>query len=243
MKILLIRHGEPDYSIDSLTPKGWREAELLADRLSRMDIDDFYVSPLGRARDTSKATLERMNRQAEVLPWLQEFRGRMMNPKNGRDEIPWDLMPQYWTNQPELLDREQWRENPLYRTGNVEAIYDEAAAGLDALLARYGYERDGMVYRCAHNDETTIALFCHFGIAATMMSHLMGISPVVLWHGMVMPTSSVTTLVTEERAKGEVWFRCMQMGDTSHLYVAGEPLSKAGLYSEVYGKDDPMGAK
>ena len=29
MKILIIRHGDPDYSIDSLTEKGWREAELL----------------------------------------------------------------------------------------------------------------------------------------------------------------------------------------------------------------------
>lgn len=243
MKILIIRHGEPDYSIDSLTPKGWREAELLADRLCKARIDDFYVSPLGRARDTAKATLKRMGRQAETLPWLEEFRGRMMNPKNGRNEIPWDLMPQYWTNQPELYDRESWRDNRLYHTGNVQAVYEEAAEGLDALLARYGYTRDGAMYRCADNGETTLALFCHFGIAMAMLSHLMGVSPAVLWHGVILPTSSVTTLVTEERVKGQVWFRCMQMGDTSHLYAAGEPLSKAGLYSEVYGKDDPMGAR
>ena len=46
MKITLVRHGEPNYAIDSLTPKGFREAELLADRLCRMDVRDFYVSPL-----------------------------------------------------------------------------------------------------------------------------------------------------------------------------------------------------
>lgn len=49
MKILIIRHGEPDYSIDSLTEKGWREAELLSRRLAPLGIRDFYVSPLGRA--------------------------------------------------------------------------------------------------------------------------------------------------------------------------------------------------
>ena len=27
MKILIIRHGDPDYAADSLTEKGWREAE------------------------------------------------------------------------------------------------------------------------------------------------------------------------------------------------------------------------
>ena len=57
MKILIIRHGEPDYSIDSLTPKGWDEARLLSDRLVKMEIDDFYCSPIGRAKDTAKATL------------------------------------------------------------------------------------------------------------------------------------------------------------------------------------------
>ena len=30
MKIIFIRHGEPNYEIDSLTEKGWREAELLS---------------------------------------------------------------------------------------------------------------------------------------------------------------------------------------------------------------------
>ena len=53
MKILIIRHGEPDYSIDSLTEKGWREAELLSRRLAPLGIRDFYVSPLGRAQDTA----------------------------------------------------------------------------------------------------------------------------------------------------------------------------------------------
>ena len=26
MKLLFIRHGDPDYEIDSLTEKGWKEA-------------------------------------------------------------------------------------------------------------------------------------------------------------------------------------------------------------------------
>ena len=78
MKILLIRHGEPDYAIDSLTEKGWREAELLSKRLSSMRIDDFFVSPLGRAQDTARATLSLLNRKAEVLDWLQEFRGTVL---------------------------------------------------------------------------------------------------------------------------------------------------------------------
>ena len=65
MKILIIRHGDPDYTIDSLTEKGKTEAELLSDRISKMDIKKFYVSPLGRAKATADYTLKKMNRKAE----------------------------------------------------------------------------------------------------------------------------------------------------------------------------------
>ena len=49
MRLIFIRHAEPDYSIDSLTEKGWREAKLLAERTKRWKVDEFYCSPLGRA--------------------------------------------------------------------------------------------------------------------------------------------------------------------------------------------------
>ena len=50
MKLHIIRHGDPDYDRDTLTERGWREAELLAERTGKMGISAFYVSPLGRAQ-------------------------------------------------------------------------------------------------------------------------------------------------------------------------------------------------
>jgi probable phosphoglycerate mutase len=67
-----------------------------------------------------------------------------------------------------------------------------------------------------------------------MVSHLTNVSPVVLWETFHLPTSSVTSIVTEERVKGEVLFRCEQIGDTSHLYAAGEPVSRSGLFPETF---------
>lgn len=236
MRILIIRHGEPDYSIDSLTPQGWKEAELLSQRLSKEPADAYYVSPLGRARDTAKPTMEKLGLQAQVLPWLHEFRGKVFNPNTGEEMIPWNLMPQYWTVQPEFYDREAWANNGLYRTGDVAAIYQETARGMDALLAQWGYIRDGALYRCEKNTEKTIVLFCHFALGMAILSHILGVSPTVMWQCFFMPTSSVTTLITEERVKGQVFFKCMQLGDTSHLYAGGEPVSHSGLYREVYGQ-------
>ena len=75
MRLLFIRHGDPDYERDGLTETGRKEAELLVPRILKENVTDFYVSPLGRARDTAAYTLRKMNREAEVLLWLKEFSG------------------------------------------------------------------------------------------------------------------------------------------------------------------------
>ena len=65
MKLMFVRHAEPDYKHDSLTLKGHREAQLLSLRLAKLDVRDFYASPLGRAQETARYTLERTHRTAE----------------------------------------------------------------------------------------------------------------------------------------------------------------------------------
>ena len=78
MKIIFCRHAEPDYEHDSITDKGKIEAELLARRLCRIDIDEIYVSPLGRARKTAEYTLEKTGKSAKVFQWLREFNGKVL---------------------------------------------------------------------------------------------------------------------------------------------------------------------
>ena len=52
MLLYVIRHGDPIYNPDSLTPKGKRQAEAVARRLSVHGLDRIFSSPLGRARKT-----------------------------------------------------------------------------------------------------------------------------------------------------------------------------------------------
>lgn len=238
MKLIFVRHAEPWYAIDSLTEKGHREARLLSDRLAKLDVKAFYTSPLGRARETGRYTLERLGRQAEVLPWLAEYRGHSVDPETGRHRIPWDYKPALWQDRKPLRDMDAWLTDPLMAEGTVAPIWQETIDGLDALLASHGYVRDGHTYRAENNQPDTLVLFCHFGIMMACISHLLGISPMNLWHGFCVQPSSVTTLITEERVKGIVSWRCMQMGDLSHLYVADEPHSTAALFPECYNGVD-----
>ena len=71
-----------------------------------------------------------------------------------------------------------------------------------------------------------------------MLSHILNISPVQLWHGFVALTSSVTTLITEEREQGKAYFRCCGFGDISHLYAGDEPPSFQARFCETYSNFD-----
>ena len=109
---------------------------------------------------------------------------------------------------------------------------------MDALLLRHGYRKEGLYWHCEDNKKDTILLFCHFAVGSAILAHLTGASPMPIWHGMCAAPSSVTTVVTEERRKGEIQFRCCGFGDISHLYCADEPYSTAGLFCECYdGRD------
>ena len=235
MRILLIRHAEPDYSVDSLTPKGRLEAELLSCRLLHYDIQDFYTSPLGRARDTAAYTLEKFGCEAEVLPWLQEFRGSYPDPETGkRRTIAWDVKPRVWSSFSGITEISSWYKAPVFAGGNMAEVWHEVTGGVDTLLGRYGCVKDGPVWRFDRNEEFTIALFCHFGISMAILGYLTDISPMILWHRILCFPSSVTEVVTEERIRGEVSFRVTKLGDLTHLESAGEKRSTAGLYPEIY---------
>lgn len=97
MRLIFIRHAEPDYSIDSLTEKGWREAKLLAERTKRWKVDEFYCSPLGRAKDTASFTLKECGREAVTCDWMREFDACVVDPETGKNRLSWDLKPAYWT--------------------------------------------------------------------------------------------------------------------------------------------------
>lgn len=238
MKLLIVRHADPDYSIDSLTPTGWKEAELLSERLKKLDIKNFYTSPLGRAKDTASLTLSKMNREARSLPWLREFDCRIARPDKPMSNIPWDWLPTDWTSVPEYFDKDAWCTTDIMKNGEVDKEYLWVTSELDKLLASHGYVRENHYYRAEKANNDTIVFFCHFGLECVLLSHLLGVSPMILWHGMCAAPSSVTTLVTEERREGIAYFRMSAFGDISHLYAAGEGPSFAARFCETYDNVD-----
>ncbi len=239
MKLLIVRHGEPDYENDTLTEKGWREAGFLSERLAKLDIKAMYVSPLGRAKDTASLTLKRLGRGAEEMEWLREFRAHIVRPDiPERESIAWDWLPQDWTADERYYRYDEWYKTDIMQAGDAKEQYDWVSENLDALIEKHGYVRDGHIYRAVRPNNDTLILFCHFGVQCVMLSHLLSVSPMPLWHGMCAAPTSVTTVITEERRKGVASFRVNAFGDVSHLYANHEPVSFFARFCECFDNAD-----
>ncbi len=234
MKILIIRHGDPDYSIDGLTEKGKREVELLADRLCKENITAVYCSTLGRARLTAEPTLQRLGITAEYCPWLREFSyvtAKVTYPR--RETLCWDILPEYMNAHPLLYSPTAWRNDD---TVSVEAVaaYDEVCDAFDAVLAQHGYRRNGTQYAVEHANHDTLVFVCHYGLSGVLFSHLLNCSPYTVWQHMCTPPSAVSTFYTEERIEGIASLRCAGIGDVSHLYAGNEEAAFSARFCECF---------
>ena len=254
MDLIIIRHGDPDYEHDTLTERGWKEANLLSQRIRKLNVRDFYVSPLGRAQDTASCTLKAMNRTAVTKDWLQEFPARVYLDKNEsllaaypdreiRDgrlaaNVAWDILPSYLWSHPEYSHPVNWRNSEIVQAGNFLSVYDHVIQEFDHLLSSYGYVRENGIYRVTHSNRDTIVFFCHFGLECVLLSHLMNISPFVLWHTTAFAPTSVSTLHSEEREQGIASFRAAHLGDISHLLAAGMEPSFSARFCETYDATD-----
>ena len=239
MRIIFIRHGEPDYERNSLTEKGFKEAEILRERIMKWDVDAFFTSPLNRAYLTGKPALDALNREAEVLEWMREFYFYLKDPITAETHGPWDFYPEFWTSNEQLYDKDSWFRHEIFDTipEYEQAVY-RLRTGMDELLSRYGYERTGRYYRLREDKsiedaEKTIVIFGHLGSNFEAIGYLLGISPLVLQQTIFLPTSSVTILNTEMRINRSAMFRAQCFGDVSHLIEAGEKLSRMGCFSNI----------
>lgn len=238
MKLMIVRHADPDYEIDGLTEKGKREAEFLSERLIREKIDAVFCSTLGRARLTAQPTLDKLGISAEYCPWLREFSYATIKlPYLDRPAITWDLLPEYVNTLDGIYSPDGWLDVDVIKNSEVPAAYREVCRELDLLLERFGYKRCGKSYKAIAPNHDTVVLVCHFGVGAVLLSHLLNCSPYSIWQHICLAPSSVTTLYTEERIEGVAHFRAGSIGDTSHLYKFGEPIAFAARFCECFTDD------
>lgn len=250
MRIIFIRHAEPDYEHNTLTERGFKEAELLSLRVPHWKVDRFYASPLERAKLTAEPSLRKMGRTAEIVDWMHEFSYAIIDPVTGVRQVPWDFMPQYWTEEAQFFDKDSFYKHPLLQSNpDYERAVLALRSGLDGILAEYGYHRKDGYYlaeeeKTRGDDDTTIVFFAHLGANLEAVGYLLGISPVVLQQSIYLAPTSLCILNSEKRQVGSIpdatpaiaMFRAQVLGDVNHLLQNGQPISESGSFAKVFNQ-------
>ncbi|MBO4650425.1 MAG: histidine phosphatase family protein [Clostridiales bacterium] len=200
MRLVIIRHGDPDYERNCLTELGKKQAKLMAQRLLKEDITEIWSSPYGRAVETAEAFSEVSGiKDIKILDFMKEIRyGRLdalyqdLNPWFGVD----DMINEGW----DIRDP-KWREHNLYTENTAVLDVDMIAEETDKWLSTLGYEREGLYYRCTAKEETerTIALFCHGGSATAMLSRIYNLAFPFLCGTIHMPCTAISILRFDKR--------------------------------------------
>lgn len=246
MKILIIRHGDPDYEHDNLTEKGKKEAELLSERLLGQKITSVYVSPLGRAKATAQPFLEKSGLAAKELPWLAEFgasvypdyEGKGLPAPFGPQCNPWCVTPQYWSTEVDgLYDRKIWKSHKLFEKSDAVKLYETIENSFNSLMASHGYRRSGQIYHIDSSADKSqvLALFCHQGVGLAILSAIASIPPAQMWENFFFAPSSVSTIFMDEYPPYPMQSvaKIASIGDTSHLYAGKLEPSSAGLCTDM----------
>ncbi|MGZ9585556.1 histidine phosphatase family protein [Paenibacillus marinisediminis] len=233
MRIYVIRHADPDYTNDTITTAGHREAEALADRLSRVGVDYMYTSPLGRAQATMRYTSERLHLQPETLHWTREITGMYTTLEAYGTFSPFNTPGELILDGDTLPGPHDWFERPYFTDVRLQETIAEIHQGSDELLKRHGYERVGGRYRCIQPNDSIIAVFCHGGFGLTWLAHLLNLPLSIVWSSFWLAPTSVTTIFMDQRSHEWAVPRCIELGDTSHLHAAGLPVQLRGIWKDT----------
>ena len=93
MRLIFVRHGEPDYINDCLTENGVVQAKSTALRLKEEPITAIYSSPMGRAKQTASFTAQDHGLDINVLDFMHEINWGITDEKKEQGELKYEGHP------------------------------------------------------------------------------------------------------------------------------------------------------
>ena len=224
MLLFIVRHGDPIYDPDSLTPKGHLQARALSKRFGMHGLDKIYASPLIRAQQTAQPTAELLGLPIEIEEWTSESLAAssfFVDRSDGSRGWIFHQNPTILKNDASHTLVDNWYEAECFKgyDKDFKGGYERIQKASDEFLARHGYKREGSVYKITNPNNDRIAVFCHQGFGITWLSHLLGIPPHIFWTSFDYSHSGVTVLNFNNYENGFTTPLCLQLSDLSHIFA------------------------
>lgn len=219
MELILIRHGQPAWSVDGwsqvdphLTELGRRQAMLAAERLAaERPLTELLASPANRSQETAEPISTKTGLDIVTVDEIVEIRmpdwsgeleetvQRIFSDARHRDPDDW------WDGLP---GGESFRD-----------FHDRVTAALRRLLAERGITPDAGRRHLWHveDDSHRIAIVAHGGTNAVALTHLLGAEPTPWeWERFILYHASFARLRAIPLA-GEHVFSLRTFNDREHL--------------------------
>lgn len=229
MILYYIRHGDPIYDPDSLTPLGKRQAEAIAKRLALYGVDRIFSSTSNRAIQTAMPTSELTKKKIELLDFCNEgyaWNEFAIPDENGNTDWVFRnrAVIQLFVSQEVYRLGEQWYEYPEFQCYKFKQGIERINRETDALLFSLGYEhiRERSVYQAVKPTDERIAIFAHQGFGINFLSSLLDIPYPQFCMRFDMSHSGMSVIEFKD-IDGVVIPKALMIANDSHLYKEGLP--------------------
>ena len=231
MELFYIRHGDPIYSPDSLTPLGRRQAEAVSNRLVLYGLDEIYTSTSTRAVMTAQPTCEKLRLEHTELDFAHEnhtWADFSVETENGYRTWVWniDRFIELFTG-PEIRALGfEWYRHPEFADFNFQKGINRVYDAVDGWLLSLGYEHERYSgrYRVVKDNGKRVALFAHEGFGLAFFSCLLDIPyPYFSTHFGIC--HSGMSVVHFQRSGEYAVPKVLTHSNDSHLYKDGLPLN------------------
>ena len=206
-EIILARHGETQWNVEEvfrgridieLNENGIKQAELLAEYLSNLKIDDIYSSPLKRALKTGEVIASHHELEVKIAPGLIDFDyGKWQGLSHQEVKDKYTELYAEWISQPDQVR--------IPGGESLNDVRERAIYVVSDAVAKY---------------EGTVVLVSHRVVNKVLICALLGLDNSHFWN-IRQDTAGITTFICENAR-----FTLTEHNNTSYLKpIPKAPLS------------------
>ncbi|MBQ8250097.1 MAG: histidine phosphatase family protein [Clostridia bacterium] len=233
MLLYYIRHGDPIYDPDSLTPLGKRQAEAVARRLSLHGVDRIFASTSQRAKDTAAPTAELLHLPVTELDFANEetFWKEAAGPTKRGGHNWYMHQPEYRRimNSAEIRALgDKWYTHEAFSSTRLPEGLSRIARGADEFLYKLGYEhdRENHCYKAVAANKERVAFFAHQSFGIAFLSNLLDIPYPMFATHFDISHSCVTVIQFDDGEDGDSSYilpKVLTFSNDSHIYESRLP--------------------
>ncbi len=229
MLLFYVRHGDPIYDPDSLTPLGKRQAEAVAKRLAIYGIDKIYSSTSNRAYQTALPLSELTKKNIQQVEFLNEayaWKYFAVPDENGTQKWLYQ-QPRFrsvFASEEVFQLGYKWYEHPNFSEYTFKEGVDFFEKNADEFMLSLGYEHDRTKhsYTALEENNDRVAIFAHEGIGCAFLSMLLDI-PYSTFLAHYAMSHTGMTVIEFKNYGSDIIPRILSFSNDSHIYKEGLP--------------------